>query len=451
MIGWLAETAVAVTALMLLVLALRRPVARLFGAGWAYALWAIPALRLVLPPLPSLTPEIAFPAAVSFIPTAVGGTAPLPAEAGPGQWLPIMLVMWAGGALLFLLHQRRAYLSFVERLDADSCPGTPSNYGSIRLLVSGAVDGPLALGLLDRRIVLPVDFTHRYTGSERRLALAHELTHHRRGDLWWSLAAMLVLALNWFNPVAWVAFRAFRADQELACDAAVAAGASAEERCDYAKALVKSASRPGLIAACAFNSTAQLKRRLKMMRSHRAGILRRAGGLVTVFAAGAASLAFAAPQAPLDRPVVEPVLSLAPAGAVPLPEPAAESVVAPPAAAVPGRRAADKPRPRRRSPARAVPAAADSAPVEDTAPAAKTIPVEIAAAPVRAPQFVVFTRVTTTTARSTRPTEAEIAALLARVRAAHAAESAPPIIFISEAKTALRRLRLTPEAPIQGE
>ena len=37
-----------------------------------------------------------------------------------------------------------------------------------------------------------------------------------------------MLALNWFNPVAWLAFRAFRADQELACDAAVAAAGSAE-------------------------------------------------------------------------------------------------------------------------------------------------------------------------------------------------------------------------------
>ena len=36
---------------MLLVLAIRRPVRRLFGAGPAYALWLVPALRLVVPPL----------------------------------------------------------------------------------------------------------------------------------------------------------------------------------------------------------------------------------------------------------------------------------------------------------------------------------------------------------------------------------------------------------------
>ena len=42
MIDWLFETLFAVTALMLVVLAVRRPVANLFGAGWAYALWLLP-------------------------------------------------------------------------------------------------------------------------------------------------------------------------------------------------------------------------------------------------------------------------------------------------------------------------------------------------------------------------------------------------------------------------
>ena len=44
-----------------------------------------------------------------------------------------------------------------------------------------------------------------------------------------TISASLILALNWFNPVAWLAFRAFRADQELACDAAVAAAAPADD------------------------------------------------------------------------------------------------------------------------------------------------------------------------------------------------------------------------------
>ena len=140
------------------------------------------------------------------------------------------------------------------------------------------MQGPVALGLLDRRIVVPADFATRYSAEERRLALDHESIHHRRGDIWWNLVGLFILALNWFNPVAWLAFRAFRADQELACDAAVAAAASADARHDYARALIKSASRPGLIAACPLNHADQLKRRLKMMKDHRSSRARMLGG-----------------------------------------------------------------------------------------------------------------------------------------------------------------------------
>ena len=46
---WLVEALIGATLLMLLVLAVRKPVARLWGAHMAYALWALPALRMVLP------------------------------------------------------------------------------------------------------------------------------------------------------------------------------------------------------------------------------------------------------------------------------------------------------------------------------------------------------------------------------------------------------------------
>ena len=292
MMAWLIETFIAVSLLMAMVLLLRGPVARSFGAGWAYALWAVPALRLVLPPLPQLAPDLYFPPVVLFIPTAAEMAAPLPAEAGTGQWVPFMLAMWAGGAVIFLILQWLGYRAFVGRIRESSRPARPPLFGGIRTWISEKVDGPLALGVIERRIVLPGDFSRRYNPVERRLALQHELVHHRRGDIWWNLVATLVLAIFWFNPIAWLAFRAFRSDQELACDAAVARTASLDERCDYARALVKSASRPGLIAACAFNPAGELKRRLRMMRNHRASPLRSTGGVVALAAFAAAGFAF---------------------------------------------------------------------------------------------------------------------------------------------------------------
>ncbi|MEY4889909.1 MAG: hypothetical protein RIQ75_1039 [Pseudomonadota bacterium] len=63
-------------------------------------------------------------------------------------------------------------------------------------------------------VVVPADFADRYDAAEQRFALAHEVTHHRRGDLIANFAGLAVLALHWFNPVAHIAWRAFRMDQE---------------------------------------------------------------------------------------------------------------------------------------------------------------------------------------------------------------------------------------------
>ena len=287
MIGWLAQNMAWAGAVMLLVLVLRRPAARLFGAGPTYALWLLVPLRLFMPPLPASATSPWLPP-IDLLVVAAEAAAPVGAESGAGSWLPVLLAIWATGALAFIIWQWLAYRAFLTRLSLSSC--SLGGHRGLPLIESAAVPGPLALGLLDRRIVLPVDFASRYSPEERRLALDHEAIHHRRGDIWCNLAALLVLALNWFNPIAWLAFRAFREDQELACDAAVAVRAGASHREDYARALVKSASPAGLIAACPLNHVDQLKRRLKMMKHHRPDLRRTLGGATAVALLAGATL-----------------------------------------------------------------------------------------------------------------------------------------------------------------
>ncbi|HEY0627491.1 MAG TPA: M56 family metallopeptidase [Allosphingosinicella sp.] len=300
MIGWLVQTLVAVTLLMVVVLMLRRPVANYFGAGWAYALWILPALRLVLPPMPFFEIEMpsVLPSAYAFIPAAAeGAAAPMSLPSGsPEQQMPLYLAIWSGGAAVFLIWQWASYRMFLRRIEASATAAEPPVFGGIGTIASHAVQGPLALGLLKRRIVLPADFIERYTPTEQRLALEHELTHHLRGDMWWNMAALLMLAFNWFNPVAWFAFRAFRADQELSCDAAVTADASANEKHDYGCALVKAASHPGLITVCPLNHADQLKRRLKMIKNHRSSLLRSIGGTAVLAALLPAGLVLSSPS-----------------------------------------------------------------------------------------------------------------------------------------------------------
>ena len=380
MIGWLFDTSLAVAALMLLVLAVRGTVAHLFGAGWAYALWLLPALRIVLPPLHLLGNS--FPSLLAAPAEAPIEAALVSAPAGTQsafQWEPLLLASWLAGAAAVVLWQGWAYLAFTRRLGIGS--QVQASFGQeIGIIESAQVDGPLAIGLLDRWIVVPADFTTRYSPQEQRLALLHERIHHEREDIFWNMVALAVLALNWFNPIAYVAFRAFRTDQELSCDATVAARASACERHDYARALVKSASRPGLIAACPLNHAGQLKRRLRMMKDHRRSPIRALGGagalgallLIGISVTETASVA-ATDIAPVAVSAVQPA---APASAQP---PIAARTQAEAPRAEPQRDPSREAAPRAARPVEApVPAAKASAAAEPAVPALPAPAAELA-------------------------------------------------------------------------
>ncbi|HLL58937.1 MAG TPA: M56 family metallopeptidase, partial [Allosphingosinicella sp.] len=176
MMAWLLDTLVAVSLLFLAVLLVRRPVAKLFGAGWAYALWLLPVLRAVLPPLPAF--DSPFSSALSppvLIPPAGEVSALQAAAAGSGQWLGLIIGVWALGACMFLAWQLLSYRNLVGRLK-ESRVGVISLFDNLVVVESDAVQGPLAMGLFDRRILVPLDFSARYSPVEQRLALEHEAT-----------------------------------------------------------------------------------------------------------------------------------------------------------------------------------------------------------------------------------------------------------------------------------
>ncbi len=187
MIDWLADTLLATSLLMAFVLLVREPVRRRFGPAVAYGLWLIPALRMIMPPL-TWTVERAAPVAGPLLPgpprSALSSIAPV-AEPGLieqlGGWGGLAVAAWLAGASAMLLggllvygRQRRFVLRDSVQLD---------RIGKIRIVRSPAVRGPMAFGVLDRVVAVPVDFDARYDPRERRLALDHELAHHQRGDL----------------------------------------------------------------------------------------------------------------------------------------------------------------------------------------------------------------------------------------------------------------------------
>ena len=77
---------------------------------------------------------------------------------------------------------------------------------------------PLLAGWFRSTIVLPAGSTRRLSDSELRMAIAHELFHLRRRDLWFGFVPVMAQILFFFHPLAWLAAHEATAAREESCD-----------------------------------------------------------------------------------------------------------------------------------------------------------------------------------------------------------------------------------------
>ena len=280
-----------------LVWLIRKPVRGRFGAQAAYALWIVPLLA----------------ALAGFAPRPVGGTAIDPivltaTTAGERLAAPVLnanpslpsllLAVWLVGVLAataVLLTRQARFVASLGRLERVAPRLFRAEHAGV---------GPAVVGALWPRIVAPADFGARFDATEQQLILAHEQVHLERGDARVNALAAAAQCLCWFNPLAHLAARLLRIDQELACDAAVLGQLPAARRL-YAEVLLKTqlATQP-LPLGCHWPAGSEhpLKERIVMLNSPLPVASRRTAGavLVTVLSLGAACAAWAAaPKAPV--------------------------------------------------------------------------------------------------------------------------------------------------------
>ncbi|MEP6756018.1 MAG: M56 family metallopeptidase, partial [Chthonomonadales bacterium] len=112
------------------------------------------------------------------------------------------------------------------------------------LLCSREVVSPMLTGLISPAVVLPSDYQSAFDTPEFRAILLHELTHHSRRDLWWSVAARTLGCLLW--PQALLPTLARKLEQ------------SAEESCD--DFVLEQNVSPGVYAGCLVRLADRLKK-----------------------------------------------------------------------------------------------------------------------------------------------------------------------------------------------
>lgn len=296
-----------------LVLAVRVPIRRRFGAGAAYGLWCLPPLCLLAMALPAPAGGAAPMSEVVRLPVAVLQAG---AAQGDGARETLWLLLWALGSLALLCWQAWRQHRFARAL------GRLQRLPHARLPLYRAERDPglpALVGLLRPRIVLPPDFETRYSASQRALLLRHEGVHWRRGDLPSNAIATLLLCLQWFNPLAYWAMAAFRRDQEMACDARVLAARPRQRRV-YGEAMLLAGATAPPPLGCPWRSRHPLKERIEMLKQPAPDTRQRFIALLvtSVLALGSAYAAWAAQPhaAPAQKPGQREITQ-----AYPLPKP----------------------------------------------------------------------------------------------------------------------------------
>ena len=259
-------------------LLLRRVLKKRYPARAVCLVWALLALRLLVPvqlTLPEapvrVTPRTNY---VMQDDRMLFEQAGLPVEQTPARWVTdeqaaalshantsqattfnltaVLLGLWLAGVGISAIRQAVSYGILKRRLDRTAGPAERadlldvlasqrSDLGisrKIPLLISPAADCPMLAGFIRPALYLPDE---NISAADAAFIFRHELTHCRHGDLWLKLLLTAAQCVHWFNPLVYLIVRFAQEDIELACDDAVVRGQNAAYRRAYGETILRSA------------------------------------------------------------------------------------------------------------------------------------------------------------------------------------------------------------------
>lgn len=246
-------------------------------------LWALVAVRLICPTslesITSLIPsaeviqedilysdEPSIATGVSYLNSMVNpvikeSLAPNPGDSmNPLQvWTTIAAYIWAAGVIILLCYAAISYFRLKRKV-----------HTAVRLeenvWQSEHVSSPFILGIVRPHIYLPFHLDE----EQKEYVVAHERAHLARRDHWWKLAAYLLVAVYWFNPLCWIAYCLLCKDIELACDEKVVKDFDLHHKKMYSQTLVSCSVNRHSVAVCplAFGEN-DVKKRVRNVLSYK--------------------------------------------------------------------------------------------------------------------------------------------------------------------------------------
>ena len=180
----------------------------------------------------------------------------------------VLAIVWLTGTAVITGYCSVRYIGLKRRLK-------DANRIGKNIYESEKVKAPFVFGLVVPRIYLPDVLDN----TEREYILKHERTHIKHGDWISKIFGMAVVAVHWFNPLVWLAYVLFERDIEMSCDESVVANMDADVKQAYTMSLVsyarKSNAKRYLVTPLGFSknsfSKAEVTNRVKNIINYKEG------------------------------------------------------------------------------------------------------------------------------------------------------------------------------------
>ncbi|MCH5268213.1 MAG: M56 family metallopeptidase [Lachnospiraceae bacterium] len=155
-----------------------------------------------------------------------------------GTWT--LFFIWSAGFILILSTFTVCNIILHCRLSRNR--KYMETFNGLRVYSSDVFRIPCLHGLFRPAIYLPDSFSKNIPDVRKKQILTHEWVHYRHGDSFWSALRILLLAAYWFHPLVWVAAVCSKKDAELACDEKVINLLGDDERVSYGTMLIDTAA-----------------------------------------------------------------------------------------------------------------------------------------------------------------------------------------------------------------
>jgi len=142
----------------------------------------------------------------------------------------------------------------------------------IPIYSSAYISSPIAAGLWNPCIIVPINMLSELSKKEIRYILLHELIHCKHKDLVVNRLMALAQIIYWFHPFVWFAFKEMRSDREIACDSSVLSLLDSDSYLDYGSTLINFAEKISLFsysAASISGSKKEIKKRILNIAGYR--------------------------------------------------------------------------------------------------------------------------------------------------------------------------------------